>query len=66
MKKLYCVICRKYRKLKNFKISHISITCENEGEKTFQKEESIMILKNCGLSENILQKYVWRKHKPRI
>ena len=52
--------------IENLKTSHISITCENEDEKIFQKEESLMILKNCGLNENILQKYVWRKHKPRI
>ena len=52
MKKIYCVICGKHRKLKK-KIKHfqktlvLSITCskcENEDEKTFKEEESIEIL----------------------
>ena len=52
MKKIYCVICGKRRKLKK-KIKHfqktlvLSITCskcENEDEKTFKEEESIEIL----------------------
>ena len=59
MKKLYCVICFKYRKLKNSKISYIfeitlllSIicsTCENEDGKIFKEEESVEILKILGL-----------------
>ena len=63
MKKLYCVICSKYRKFKNPKISYIlektlviSIICskcKNEDEKIFQEEESIEILKILGLTENI-------------
>ena len=62
-KKLYCVICSKYRKFKNPKISYIlektlvlSIICsmcKNEDEKIFQEEESIEILKILGLIENI-------------
>ena len=60
MKKLYCVICNKYRKFEKPKISHlldktlvISIICsrsKNEDEKTFKEEESIEIL---GLINNI-------------
>ena len=59
MKKLYCVICGKYRKLKNSKISYIfEITlllsiicsrCENEDGKIFKEEESVEILKIFGL-----------------
>ena len=51
MKKLYCVICSKYRKFENPKISYIlektlvlSITCsksKNEDEKIF-KEENLL------------------------
>ena len=54
MKKLYCVICGKYRKFKISRISYIfektsvfSIICikwENEDEKIFKEEESIEIL----------------------
>ena len=53
MKKLYYVICGKYRKFKNPKISHIfentlvlSIICsksENEDEQIFKEEKSIEI-----------------------
>ena len=63
MKKLYCVICCKYRKFKNPKLSYIfekslvlSIIyskCKNEDKKMFKKEESIGILKILGLIENI-------------
>ena len=63
MKKLYCVICCKYRKFKNPKISYIfekslvlSIIyskCKNEDKKIFTEEESIEILKILGLIENI-------------
>ena len=55
MKKLYCVICGKYRKFEKSKISHLlektlvlSITCskcKNENEKMFKEEETIKILK---------------------
>ena len=48
MKKIYCVICDKYRKFKNSKISYlfektldlfiISSKCENEDEKTFKEK----------------------------
>ena len=53
MKTLYCVICSKYKKFKNPKISYIfektlvfSIVCskcKNENEKIFKEEESIEI-----------------------
>ena len=62
MKKLYCVICGKYRKFENPKISYllkkklvlsiICSKCKNEGEKLFRKEEAIEILKILGLIEN--------------
>ena len=62
MKKLYCVICRKYRKFEKPKISYllektlvlsiIRRKCQNEDEKIFQ-EDSIEILKILGLIENI-------------
>ena len=60
MKKLYCVICGKYRKLEKPKISYllektlvlsiICSKCKNEDEK---EEESIEILKILGLINNI-------------
>ena len=63
MKKLYCVICSRYRKFEKPKISYIleqtlvlSIVCskcKNEVEKIFKEEESIEILKVLGLIENI-------------
>ena len=63
MKKLYCIICGKYRKFEKTKISYIlektlilSIICskcKNEDEKIFKEEESIKILKILGLIENI-------------
>ena len=63
MKKLYCIICDKWTKLKNPKISYIfektlvlSIICSkcgNEDEKIFNKEESIEILNLLGLIKNI-------------
>ena len=62
MKNLYCIICSKYRKIEEPKISYIlektlvlSIICskcKNEDEKIFQ-EESIEILKIMSLIENI-------------
>ena len=63
MKKLYCVICSKYRKSEKPKISYllektlvlsiICSKCKNEDEKIFKEEESIDILKVLGLIENI-------------
>ena len=63
MKKICCVICGKYRKSKDPKISYnfekalvrsiIYNKCVNEGEKIFKEEESIEILKIYGLITNI-------------
>ena len=63
MKKLYCIICGKYRKLEKPKLSYllektlllsiICSKCKNEDEKLFKEEESIEILKILGLIENI-------------
>ena len=63
MKKLYSVICGKYRKFEQPKISHIfektlvlsfiCSKCKNEDEKIFKEEESIEILKILGSIENI-------------
>ena len=63
MKKLYCAICGKYRKLEKPKISYllekilvlsiICSKCKNEDEKIFKEEDSIEILKILGLIENI-------------
>ena len=62
MKKLYCVICNKYRKFEKLKIyllektlvlSIICSKCKNEDEKIFKEEESIEILKISGLINNI-------------
>ena len=63
LKKLYCIICGKYRKFKNPKISYIlektlvlSIICskcKNEDEKIFKEKESIEILTVLRLTENI-------------
>ena len=63
MKKLYCVICVKYRKFEKPKTSHllentlvlstICNNCKNEDEKLFKEEESIAILKILGLIGNI-------------
>ena len=62
IKKLCCVICGKYKKFKNPKISYIvektlvlSIICskcKNEDGKIFREEESIEILKSFGLFRN--------------
>ena len=62
MKKLYCVICSKYRKFEKSKISSllkkilvisiICCKCKNEHEKLFKEGESIEILKVLGLIEN--------------
>ena len=63
MKKLYCVICNKYRKFEKPKIlyllekilvlSIICRKCKSEDEKIFKQEESIEILKVLGLINNI-------------
>ena len=63
MKKLYCVICGKYRKFEKPKIlyllektlvfSIICSKCKNEDEKIFKEEDSVEILKILGLIENI-------------
>ena len=63
MKKLYCIICGKYRKFEKLKISNIlekklvlSIICskyKNEDENIFKEEESIEMPKILGLIENI-------------
>ena len=63
MKKLYCVICSKYRKSEKPKISYllektlvlsiICSKCKNDYEKFFKEEKSVEILKTLGLIENI-------------
>ena len=63
MKKLYCVICGKYRKFEKPKIWYLlektlllTITCskcKDEDEKMFKEEDSVEVLKILGLIENI-------------
>ena len=63
MKKLYCLICGKYRKFEKLEIPYlfekilvhsiICSKCKNEDKKLFKKEESIKILKILCLIENI-------------
>ena len=63
MKKLYCIICCRYRKFEKPKISYLlektlvlSIICSkciNEDEKIFKEEDSIEIIKILGLINNI-------------
>ena len=63
MKKIYCLICGKYRKFEKPKISHllekilvfsfIYNKCENKNQKIFKEEESIEILKILDLIEKI-------------
>ena len=63
IKKLFCVICGKYRRFKKPKISYllektlvlsvICSKCKNEDEKLFKEEEWIEILKILGLIEII-------------
>ena len=63
MKKLYCVICSKYRIFEKPKISYllekilrlsiICSRCKNEDEKLFKEQKSFEILKILGLIENI-------------
>ena len=62
-KKICCVICSKYRKFRNPKISYIFVKilllpvisnkCENEYEKIFKVRESIEILTILVLVKNI-------------
>ena len=63
MKKIYCVICSKYRNFEKPKISYvlekklvlpiICSKCKNKDEKLLKEEESIEILKILGLIKNI-------------
>ena len=63
MKKIYCLICSKYRKIEKPKISYLliktlvlSIICskdKKEDEKICKEEDSIEILKILDLIENI-------------
>ena len=63
MKKIYCIKCNKYRKLKNLEISYIynetlvlSIICSkcsNKKDRISKEEESIEILETLGLNDNI-------------
>ena len=66
MEKWFWIICGKYIKFEKPKISYllektlvlsiICSKCKNEYEKTFKEEESIEILTNLGLINNI-EKY---------
>ena len=66
MERWFWIICGKYIKFEKPKISYlvektlvlsiICSECENEYEKTFKEEESIEILTNLGLINNI-EKY---------
>ena len=63
MKKLYCVICGKYRKSEKPEISYllektlvlciICSKCKDKDEKLFEEVESIETLKILNLIENI-------------
>ena len=63
MKKLYCVICGKYRKFEKPKISYLSEQTlvlsiifskrNNKDGKLFKEEESMEILKTLRLIENV-------------
>ena len=63
MRKLYCIICRKYRKFEKANLSYLfgktlvlSIICKrskNEDEKLFKKKKSIEISKILDLIENM-------------
>ena len=62
MKRLYCVVCSKYRKFEKPKIFYLSektlvlsiicSKCKTEDEKIFKQEEPIEILKIIGLIDN--------------
>ena len=63
MKKLYCVICGKYRKFENPKVSYllektlvlsiICSKCKNKDQKIFKEEDLIDILRFVGLINHI-------------
>ena len=62
MRKLYCIICGKYRKVEKRKLSNflgktvlsiICRQCKNDDQKLFKEEESIEILKNLSLIEKL-------------
>ena len=61
MKKIHCVVCNKYRKFRNPKLSYIFkknyclllFAVGNKDQKKFKEEESIEILKISGLIKNI-------------
>ena len=69
MKKLYCVICSKYKKFENPKILYlpekkilvlciICRKCKNENEILFKEDESSEMLKLLGLIEkNMKEEY---------
>ena len=75
MKKAYSVVCNKYKKIKNPKISYIlekNISslyylliyskCGSKYEKIFKEEESIKILKNLDLINNTEQyQKIWQR-----
>ena len=72
MKKLYCVLCGKYRKFEKPKISYvlektlvfsiICSKCKNEDEKIFKEEDSIQILQNAWFnSKYIITLKIWLK-----
>ena len=78
MKRLFCVICRNYRKFEKPKIPYlsekapvlsiISSKCKNKDENISKGEESTEILKILGLMSNIkeyqkIHNYVRRKHE---
>ena len=74
MKKLFCVICSKYRKFEKPKISYllqktlvlsiICSKCKNEEEKIFKEEDSIEKLKNLALIGNIY--LIWKYGRKKL
>ena len=82
MIKLYCIICRKYRKFEKPKIlyvleketlvlSIICSKCKTEAEQIFKEKESIWILKVLDVINNIeechkIYNHAWKKHESRI
>ena len=82
MKKLYCVICGKYRKFEKPKISYllektlvlsiICSECKNEDEKIFKEEHSIEILQILGLMkiynnfENMVEENISQEFRLKI
>ena len=79
MKKIFCIICGKYRKLKKHKIqrvfekllafSFIFSNCSNEDKEIFKEEKSIKILKNLDLTvsiEKYQNKYDWRERRSKF